>query len=86
MKGIAIIANILAPGVGSFIIGKVGQGLGQIIIWGLSLLITVGTLGFGIVIGAPMMIGAWIWAIITAAGGPDQTVNLHVSASDRSVK
>ncbi|RED13899.1 hypothetical protein [Pontivivens insulae] len=86
MKGIALIANILAPGVGSMLIGRIGQGLGQITIWGLGLLITLGTLGIGIVIGAPMMIGAWIWAIVTAAGGPDQTINVHVNGSDGGAK
>lgn len=85
MKGLGIILNILIPGVGSMVIGKIGQGIGQIVIWGLGGLITLGTLGFGVVIGAPMMIGAWIWAIVTAAGGPGQTINVHV-ANDGSPK
>jgi len=42
-------------------------------------LITLGTLGFGLVIGVPLMLGAWIWAIVTAAGGPEQTITVHVS-------
>lgn len=79
MKGLALILNILLPGVGSMVIGKVMQGLLQISLWGLGGLITIGTLGFGVVIGAPLMIGAWIWAIVTAAGGPNQTINVHVS-------
>lgn len=78
MKGFALLANILMPGVGSFIIGRVGSGIGQIVIWGLGLLMTVGTLGIGGVIGIPMMIGAWIWAIVTAAGGPEKTINVTV--------
>lgn len=85
MKGLGLIFNILIPGVGSMLIGKVGQGIGQIFIWGLGFLITLGTLGFGVVIGAPLMIGAWIWAIVTAAGGPDQTINVQVS-NDRGAR
>jgi len=81
MKGLGLILNILLPGVGSMVIGKVGQGLGQITIWGLGVLITLGTLGFGLVIGVPLMLGAWIWAIVTAAGGPQQ--NITVQLSDR---
>ena len=69
MKPLAIIANILIPGVGSFMLGKVGQGIGQAAIWGFGLLLTVGTLGIGGIIGFPLMLGAWIWAIVTAAGG-----------------
>jgi len=78
MKGFAILLNILLPGVGSFVIGKAGQGIGQIIIWGLGLLMTISTLGIGGIIGLPMMIGAWIWAIVTASGGPQQQIHVHV--------
>jgi TM2 domain-containing membrane protein YozV len=78
MKGIAILANIFMPDVGSFIIGKVGQGIGQIFVWGFGLLLTLGTLGIGGVIGIPLMLGAWIWAIVTAAGGPAQPVQVNI--------
>ena len=84
MKGFAIILNILLPGVGSFMIGKAGQGIGQIIVWGLGLLLTIGTLGVGGVLGIPMMIGGWIWAIITAAGGPQQNITVHVDGQNKS--
>ena len=85
MKGFAVIANILMPGVGSFIIGRVGAGLAQISIWGFGLLLTLGTLGIGGIIGIPMMVGAWIWAIVTASGGPQQNINVTVqnSSNDR---
>lgn len=82
MKGLAILANILIPGVGSFILGKVGQGLGQMIIWGIGLLLTLGTLGIGGIIGLPMMLGAWIWAIVTAAGG-NQPVQVNIVTKDQ---
>ena len=78
MKFWAILLNIGIPGVGSFLIGKAGQGIAQILIWGLGFLLTVGTLGFGGIIGIPMMLGGWIWAIVTAAGGPDTSVNVQV--------
>ncbi|WP_108816331.1 hypothetical protein [Loktanella sp. Alg231-35] len=77
MKPLAIIANILIPGVGSFIIGKVGAGVAQIVIWGFGLMLTLGTLGIGGIIGLPLMLGAWIWAIVTAAGG-NQPVQVTV--------
>ncbi|EDQ04497.1 hypothetical protein DSM14862_02130 [Sulfitobacter indolifex] len=78
MKSFAILANICMPGVGSFIIGKPGQGIGQIFVWGFGLVLTLGTLGIGGIIGIPLMIGAWIWAIVTAAGGPAQPVQVNI--------
>ena len=79
MKALAIVCNILVPGVGSFVAGYPGQGLGQILIWGLGFLLTVVTLGFGMVIGIPMMLGAWIWGIVTVAGGPAPAVTVNVN-------
>ncbi|WP_415404128.1 hypothetical protein [Tateyamaria sp. SN3-11] len=70
MKFIAVIANILVPGVGSFFVGKAGAGIAQLLIWSLGLMITLGTFGIGVFIGAPMMGAAWIWAIITATSEP----------------
>ncbi|KCZ90025.1 hypothetical protein [Hyphomonas johnsonii] len=79
MKALAIILNILMPGVGSFVIGKVGQGIGQILIWaiGLTLCFTV----VGAIIGIPMMLGAWIWGIVIASNSQPQTVQVTVNNS-----
>jgi TM2 domain-containing membrane protein YozV len=82
MKPLAIIANILIPGIGSFMLGKVGQGIGQAVIWGIGLLLTLGTLGIGGVIGLPLMLGAWIWGIVTAAGG-NQPVQVNIVTKDQ---
>jgi TM2 domain-containing membrane protein YozV len=82
MKPLAIIANILIPGIGSFMLGKVGQGIGQAVIWGIGLLLTLGTLGIGGIIGLPMMLGAWIWGIVTAAGG-NQPVQVNIVTKDQ---
>ena len=78
MKPLAIILNIFIPGVGSFVIGHVGQGIGQILIWGLGFLFTVGTLGFGAIIGFPMMLGAWIWGIVLVAGVREAPVQVSI--------
>lgn len=78
MKFWAVVFNIGMPGIGSFMVGKPGQAVGQILIWGLGLLLTIGTFGIGGIFGIPMMIGAWIWAIVTASGGPERPVNVQV--------
>ncbi|MBA4761906.1 hypothetical protein [Sphingomonas sp.] len=76
MKAVAIILNFFIPGVGSLVIGKTGAGIAQLIIYfvGLAFAITV----IGVIIGGPMMLGAWIWGLVTAATHVDEPVQVHV--------
>ncbi len=78
MKAIAILTNFFVPGVGSFFVGKVGQGIAQILLWGLGFLLTVGTMGIGGVIGIPLMFGAWIWGLITASSANPKPIQVNV--------
>ncbi len=82
MKTLGIIANILIPGVGSFIVGAPGQGIAQVLIWGIGFLLTLLTLGFGGVIGIPLMVGAWIWGLITAIGTEPASITVNVNTSE----
>jgi TM2 domain-containing membrane protein YozV len=65
MKAVAIIVNLFFPGVGTMIVGKVGQGVAQIIlgITGAFLTFT----GILSIIGVPMVIIAVIWSLVTVA-------------------
>ena len=68
-QGMAIaglLLNLLIwPGLGSIIAGdNVGWGQGFLCLGGLILTITV----IGAIAGIPMMIGAWIWALVTSIG------------------
>lgn len=86
MRILAILLNVFIPGVGSFVVGKVGQGIFQILIFGLGLAINLLTLGFGSFIGFPLMLGAWIWGIITAASAnpaPIQVTIIDSRGADR---
>jgi TM2 domain-containing membrane protein YozV len=78
MKALAVILNIFLPGVGSFVVGKAGQGIAQILIFGLGFLLNIVTLGFGAIIGIPMMIGAWIWGLITALGSSSTPIQVNI--------
>ena len=76
MKALAIIGNVLFPGIGSFFINKVGEGIGQLVLYILGLIFTFTV--FGAIFGIPMMIGAWIWGVVIAANAnPEpQTINV----------
>ncbi len=80
MKAFAIILNIFIPGSGSLVIGRTAEGIGQILIWGLGFILTFITLGIGLVIGGPMMLGAWIWGLVTVLGtgaAPNVSVTIN---------
>lgn len=76
MKAVAIILNFFIPGVGSLVIGKTGAGVIQLIVYFVGLFLTLTLIGA--IVGAPMMIGAWIWGLVTAATHVDQPVEVHV--------
>ena len=63
MKTAAIILNIFLPPIGSFVIKKFGQGIAQLI------LVIIGWFfvftAIGAFIGAPLLLIAWIWGLIT---------------------
>ena len=66
MKAVAIIVNIFFPGVGTLIIGKIGIGVTQIILTLIAAFLTF--TGILSVIGIPLAIGVWIWALVSVAG------------------
>lgn len=82
MKTVAIIINIFFPGVGTLIIGKIGIGITQII-----LTIIGGAMaatGILSIVGIPLAIGVWIWALISVAGS-NATETIVVKETVREV-
>ena len=65
MKAIAVITNFFVPGLGSLAIGKVFQGLMQLLLIGLAALLNFTVVGM--IIGIPLWGIAWLWGMITAA-------------------
>ena len=65
MKVLAIFLNMVFPGVGTLVVGKIGEGIAQIILFivGAILCATV-ILSF---IGIPLVLAMWIWSIVIAA-------------------
>lgn len=66
MKVIAIIINIFFPGVGTLIVGKIGTGVIQLVLSIIAaVMIATGLLS---IVGIPLAIGVWIWALVSVAG------------------
>ena len=84
MRALAIILNIFIPGVGSFVVGAIGQGIGQILIYGVGFVFTFATLGFGGIIGFPLMLAAWIWGLVTAIGANPQPIQVNITNNGNS--
>ena len=80
MKALAIVTNIFVPGVGTLIVGKVGQGVAQILLYllGFVLCFTI----IGAIVGIPLMIGIWIWGIVVAANSDSKPVQVEVIHRD----
>jgi TM2 domain-containing membrane protein YozV len=76
MKAVAVIVNVFFPGIGTLIVGKVGQGIAQILLYilGVVLAFTV----VGAIIGIPLCIAVWIWALVSAASSPPQPIQINV--------
>jgi TM2 domain-containing membrane protein YozV len=66
MKAVAIIVNIFFPGVGTLIVGQIGKGVTQLILT-LIAAVMIGT-AFLSIIGIPLAIGVWIWALVSVVG------------------
>jgi TM2 domain-containing membrane protein YozV len=73
MKAVGIIVNIFLPGIGTLLVGKVGTGIAQILLFILAMALNF-TVLFSI-IGIPLALGIWVWGIVSAATArviPDQ--------------
>ncbi len=67
MKVIGLIINLIFPGIGSFFFGKYVQAIFQFIVWVIGFLLTI--TGLFAVIGIPIILVAWGWALATSITG-----------------
>ena len=65
MKTIAILVNIGAPGIGTLLVKKWWQAIIQILM--IIVAVILNFTGIGAILGIPIAIVAWIWAIVSAA-------------------
>lgn len=64
MKPLAIVLNIVLPGLGTLVIGKIPGAIAQWMLWAMGLFLSFTFIGA--IIGFPLIAIAWIWALITA--------------------
>ena len=71
LKVIALVINIFFPGVGTLLVGKIGTGIIQILLSMLAhaLIWT----GIGALIGIPLAVIVWIWALVSVATAQPRT-------------
>lgn len=82
MKALSIVLNVFFPGVGTIVAGKAGIGIAQLLLWlfGLAMWITV----IGVIVGAPLMLAAWIWGLVTTASMNEAPQVVHVVHQNHS--
>jgi hypothetical protein len=71
VKILAIIVNILAPGIGTLLVKKWWQAFFQIVLVIIAIVLNVS--GVGAILGIPIAFVAWVWAIVSAATAQPQT-------------
>ena len=77
MKALAIIINIFFPGFGTFFVGRPGAAIAQIALSVTGVFLTF--TGIGSIIGIPLCIVAWIWALVSAASAPSVPTEVVVT-------
>ena len=76
MKIIAVLVNFLLPGIGSFMVGRGGAGVAQLLLFGMGLLLVLTF--FLAPFGFALMGVAWIWGLITAATASNKPTKVIV--------
>jgi TM2 domain-containing membrane protein YozV len=71
-KAVGIIVNFFFPGIGTMIVGRVGQGIAQFLLFGFGAALSA--TGFFAIIGLPLAFIVWIWALVSAATAADKPI------------
>jgi TM2 domain-containing membrane protein YozV len=72
-----LVLNVLFPGVGTLVTGRTGKGLAQLTLFLLGVPLCL------VLIGLPMVVGSWIWALATSINTVDQA---HRAAETRQLR
>ena len=70
MRVLGVIVNLFFPGIGTIIVGKIVSGVVQFLLYAAAVALIA--TGVGALIGIPIAIVVWIWAIVSAATAEDK--------------
>jgi TM2 domain-containing membrane protein YozV len=79
MKVSGVLINLFVPGIGTMVVGKIGQGIAQFVIWAVGVAICFSVVGA--IIGLPMAIGAWIWSLVSV-GSNRRPIQIEITNKD----
>ena len=77
MRALAIITNFFVPGLGTLIVGKVGQGIAQLLLFIVGFWLAFAWLALPV--GLPICFAVWVWGLVVAARTPLQPAHSSVS-------
>ena len=82
MRALGIIVNLFFPGIGTIIVGKPVSGVVQFILYAIA--VGLVATGIGAIIGIPLGICVWIWAIVSAVTAEDKPLVVIVRDNPNS--
>jgi TM2 domain-containing membrane protein YozV len=82
MRALGIIVNLFFPGIGTIIVGKPVSGVVQFILYAIA--VGLVATGIGAIIGIPLGICVWIWAILSAVTAEDKPLVVIVRDNPNS--
>jgi TM2 domain-containing membrane protein YozV len=69
MRALGVIVNLFFPGIGTIIVGKIITGVIQFLLYAGAVALVA--TGIGALVGVPLAIVVWIWAVVSAATAED---------------
>ena len=70
MRVLGVIVNLFFPGIGTILVGKIVSGVVQFLLYAAAVALIA--TGVGALLGIPIAIVVWIWAIVSAATAEDK--------------
>jgi len=84
MKVLGIIVNIFFPGIGTLIVGKIMEGIIQLLLLGLAAVLTFTLIGA--VVGVPLAFVVWVWSIVSCVNIPDTPTVVHINLDSHTTE
>lgn len=60
---LSLVISLIVPGVGSMVNGDVGRGVAILALYGVGILLSI------VLVGLPLIVGAWVWGLVDAYQG-----------------